>query len=474
MECPKCKKICVTNQALKKHLERKIPCDKTAGRVKCQYCPLNYSNRSNCTAHEKTCPLRPEEKPVTTTNITIESEQESSIKIVQSKIITPEIEAALVSTTKKKPEKPKKTKKQSTNIIKEHAESPIIEQIPEDTLPHAKNLVDSLVAEHGGEIITEMRPSDGYINATKMCKSGGKLWANYFQNDKTKSFLQALSCATGFPTAELIISKMGGTNQGTWVHPKIAIHLATWVSPQFYVAVVNLVERYLTGKVTTEESQEAAVEIKNRFNPNSSTLRIDSGDLQGFDKPGDYIIKYGEKMLYDLTGVPENAEIFGFGHAKKSGAARCSEHRSKTGPTTRVIDFVETPYYEPCETNLEQRLKAMGRIVKGQIEGTSTVMREQFWTMGEDDYKCTVLNPLRANAESLKAQHECSEKLSFEQEKTKQVEAESSARKAEAEVSARIAEAESSARIAEVQARIAEAEVKKLKMQIKLQIIIDK
>ena len=36
--------------------------------------------------------------------------------------------------------------------------------------PTGNNLVDSLTAEHGGQIIAEMRTSDGFTNATKMLR----------------------------------------------------------------------------------------------------------------------------------------------------------------------------------------------------------------------------------------------------------------------------------------------------------------
>jgi hypothetical protein len=132
-----------------------------------------------------------------------------------------------------------------------------------------------------------------------------------------------------------------------------------------------------------------------------------------------YIIKFGVKMLYDMVGVPENATVLGFGHAKTSGEARCGDHRSRTGPTTRVIDFVPTPYYELCEKQLEGRLKAFGRIVKAQIDGSSTVMREQFWVTQQDDY-AGILEGLKSDAVALREKHERPWQLTIEQERTKQ------------------------------------------------------
>jgi hypothetical protein len=50
----------------------------------------------------------------------------------------------------------------------------------------------------------------------------------------------------------------GGSNPGTWVHPDIAIDAAMWISPKFGLAVSRLVRSFLTGHVTTEQSQAAA------------------------------------------------------------------------------------------------------------------------------------------------------------------------------------------------------------------------
>jgi hypothetical protein len=98
---------------------------------------------------------------------------------------------------------------------------------------------------------------DGYINATQLCKAGGKKFNDYSRLDNTKDFLQILKTNTGQPAIKLIESKKGqpaiklieskkGQYGGTWVHRKVAIHLAQWISPQFSVQVTNWVEELLT------------------------------------------------------------------------------------------------------------------------------------------------------------------------------------------------------------------------------------
>lgn len=92
------------------------------------------------------------------------------------------------------------------------------------------------------------READDYIDATTMCKSHGKRWNDYWRNEKTQEFLAELATAAGIPAAVLVQVKEGGRpgEQGTWVHPRVAMHLAQWCSPKFAVLVSEWVLELLT------------------------------------------------------------------------------------------------------------------------------------------------------------------------------------------------------------------------------------
>jgi hypothetical protein len=97
------------------------------------------------------------------------------------------------------------------------------------------------------------RPGDGYVNATKLCKASktGKLFADYRRLESTQEYLEALSSDMGIPISDkcgLIQTQKGGKpqEQGTWVHPDIAVDLAKWLSPQFRVIVNRWVREWLT------------------------------------------------------------------------------------------------------------------------------------------------------------------------------------------------------------------------------------
>ena len=80
------------------------------------------------------------------------------------------------------------------------------------------------------------RTTDGYVNATAMCKANGKKWNNYYRQEKTAQYLQSLKRSTRFP-ADPITTITDGPNEGrgTYVHHRIAVDLARWIDTDFAV-----------------------------------------------------------------------------------------------------------------------------------------------------------------------------------------------------------------------------------------------
>ena len=173
----------------------------------------------------------------------VEAEHEADVEAATEEETAPEAAVATKAAT------------EFTVVAAEEGESST--QVAIVMTPTGNNLVDSLTAEHGGMVVPEMRTSDGFFNATKLCQMGGKRWFNYIKSDDTKRFLTTLSKTLNGVMENLVISQHGGNHAGTWVHPQVAAHLASWISPAFAVAVSNLVVRYTSGQITTQESSAA-------------------------------------------------------------------------------------------------------------------------------------------------------------------------------------------------------------------------
>ena len=126
----------------------------------------------------------------------------------------------------------------------------------------------------GVEVIS--RQSDGYINASQLCKAGNKYYKDWFRLEKTKEFLTELSQElkidilidksekmgvgdishppnTNVRLIEINMGKSDVDDQSTWVHPRVAIHIAQWISPKFAVNVTGWIHKLLsTGSVKLE------------------------------------------------------------------------------------------------------------------------------------------------------------------------------------------------------------------------------
>ena len=137
--------------------------------------------------------------------------------------------------------------------------------------------------EFNGFVIPQ-REIDGYINATAMCLAFGKEITDWLRTETTFNLVVALANKLGiqpeididiflsgksrkgkwgrddikiskcFPT--LVISKRGTKEQGggTWIHYKLGVQLAQWLSPEFALIVSDWIETWLkTGKNPIKE-----------------------------------------------------------------------------------------------------------------------------------------------------------------------------------------------------------------------------
>ncbi|MCK5876866.1 MAG: KilA-N domain-containing protein [Candidatus Marithrix sp.] len=111
--------------------------------------------------------------------------------------------------------------------------------------------------------ITIRQRSDGYFDATSMCKATGKLFKDYCRLKSTQEYLDVFSLKGGIPLFKIIEVKSGRYG-GSWIHPKASINLAQWCSPEFAVMVTDWVFELLTeGSVSLnpEQSKQKAAQL---------------------------------------------------------------------------------------------------------------------------------------------------------------------------------------------------------------------
>lgn len=106
---------------------------------------------------------------------------------------------------------------------------------------------NSVISRSFNGISIGQRKTDGYVNATAMCQASGKLLADYLRLASTSEYLEALSTDMGIPISVLVQSRRGGRNeeQGSWVHPEVAVDLGKWCSTALRIAVNRWVVEWL-------------------------------------------------------------------------------------------------------------------------------------------------------------------------------------------------------------------------------------
>ncbi len=104
--------------------------------------------------------------------------------------------------------------------------------------------------------IVYQRESDGYINATQICKVHQEITqerknpSEWLSNKASQSAINKLSTVTGIPATDLIEVKRGGKYQGTWIHPRLAVRFTMWVNDDFSLLVEDWIHTWFESGVT--------------------------------------------------------------------------------------------------------------------------------------------------------------------------------------------------------------------------------
>lgn len=95
---------------------------------------------------------------------------------------------------------------------------------------------------------------DGYINATELCKAAGKRPADWLRLNQTKELIKEIGLKTNLFKEQLIQIQQAGNkyNQGTWIHRKLATHIAQWCSVKFAVQISDWIEEWISYKQENE------------------------------------------------------------------------------------------------------------------------------------------------------------------------------------------------------------------------------
>ncbi|WP_071781117.1 KilA-N domain-containing protein [Adhaeribacter aquaticus] len=128
------------------------------------------------------------------------------------------------------------------------------------------------------------------INASQMAKPFGKAPKDFLKNEQTQSFVMALqkqweNSPIGSERQDrnsglgIVRVNRGGNNPGTWMHRKLALKFAAWLSADFELWVFDRIEEILlAGKseTTATLSNETYLQLVSDLNSLKKTINLHS------------------------------------------------------------------------------------------------------------------------------------------------------------------------------------------------------
>lgn len=202
---------------------------------------------------------------------------------------------------------------------------------------------------HG--IAISFRRADRYVDATELCRAAGRRWNDYYaDNVPTAEFLRGLSNNTGTPVLRSpagpgLIELARGRGVHTWVHPRVAWHLAYWASPEeLAVWVTDVLDRLSQGLLPSAEQQGRAVETfatKQDIAEVKADLRLVVDNTRecrsAIDALGFRIADATEPIGRDLNGLREDHAITQTIVANESEDNRV-RHRITMGALSQITE----------------------------------------------------------------------------------------------------------------------------------------
>jgi hypothetical protein len=124
---------------------------------------------------------------------------------------------------------------------------------------------------------------NGYINATKLCTTGGKHFYNWSSTDKSKELVKELekNLKESKDINAVIVVKGGDNNlRGSYVHPILIVHIAFWMSPKFAIYISYILDRWVNLSKDNEKEYWSAMGECIKYSKNNDENKFSEKDVQ--------------------------------------------------------------------------------------------------------------------------------------------------------------------------------------------------
>lgn len=246
-KCEFCQSSFTTSRSLENHKKIAKYClvlqGKNTDKYKCDGCQKTFSNNHWMFQHQCNCvPYQVDLKT-----------RELQKEIQNLKVQNDHLQQTIKDLAEKAISKPTETR-ESVMIpipipLREQMESIFNDEVKDDE----NDIVCSEITIN--DIIVISRPIDHYIDATQLCKAGGKKFEDWLSLDSTKEYIMEIESIKGIPSSLLVETNKGDTSRfrrGSWIHFDLSIQLAQWLSPKIEVQVSRWIKTLLKGTLNID------------------------------------------------------------------------------------------------------------------------------------------------------------------------------------------------------------------------------
>lgn len=135
-------------------------------------------------------------------------------------------------------------------------------------------------ADFDGSVVT--LNSDGWINATVIADANGKRVGDWVDLPSTREYVERLNTRL---SGNLIQAKRG-RNGGTWLHPKLAVVFARWISVDFAIWCDEQIDEIIHGKPEANDWEKLRHQAASSYKVMSAILdsrrQLDGKETKSF------------------------------------------------------------------------------------------------------------------------------------------------------------------------------------------------
>lgn len=113
------------------------------------------------------------------------------------------------------------------------------------------------------------------VNVTKLCIAAGKRIDHWRSTNSSKRLIDAAMTTLTRTRNQVIHSVRGGwLNQGTYVHPYLVPHIASWISAEFVMKVSLIIDEWRTHAHNEQRYLQFLSEIKEESQPQGREAQV--------------------------------------------------------------------------------------------------------------------------------------------------------------------------------------------------------